>query len=343
MNTSDGMERPGPPEAGRTPARIRVLAAGGLLLAFVGFLLPALPAELPPGVRVEARIEPPRATVGDPLRLEIAVTAPRGYEVLPPALSGRTGDFAVLESLPPAAEQPPAPEMVRRTFRYTLALYRPGDAQFPPVEVTIKPPKGEYIHVSTNRLQVGIDSVLAEKDPQLRGLKGQVEIEDPYRWLRWAVPALALLAAAGLAWWLWRRRRAPETPAAATLVPIDPFAAAERELAALERQRLPEKGRAKEHYVTMSEIVRRILEAGCRISTLERTSEEILDELKQSGRFPHPTAEVHRLQALMELCDMVKFAKYNPAVSENDGAFRAARHVLELCRRPAPTASPPVS
>lgn len=326
--------------------RMRVLAAGGLALLLIPALCPGhllgRPAELPAGVQVEARIEPQTATVGDPLRLEIAVTVPRGYQILPPALSGRTGDFALLESLPPADDPSPGPGLVRRTFPYKLALYRPGDSEFPPAEITVKPPKGEDLRFSTASLKVSINSVLTGKDPQLRDLKEQIEIEDPYGWLRWALPALALLGAGTLAWWLWRRRPS-KVPLPEPLPPIDPFEVAERDLAALERECLPEKGRTKEHYVTMSEIVRRILEAGCRISTLERTSEEILEELRQSDRFPHPAAEIHRLQALMELCDMVKFAKYDPARSENDAALRAARQVLELCRRPAPAAASPVS
>jgi hypothetical protein len=317
----------------RLPVRRPAVAAA--LIAVACLIAPGLAiAEGSPDIRVEARLEPRTATVGDPLKLEIEVTSPRGGQVLPPALTGKTGDLVVLEAQPPADLPSPDPGHARRVFRYTVAAYRPGDFELPALEVAVRPQSGAETRASSAPVKITIRSVLTGKDPQLRDLKKQAELAPVRPWLPWALGAAALVLAAA-AWWWWRSRRRPGTvqPRPEAAPPEDPFLAAEHRLDELQRQDLPGKGRVKEHYVELSEIARRVLEAGCSVATLERTTEEILAELREKGAFPEDPSGLQRVQALLDLCDMVKFAKYVSTATENDSALQVARRLLEDCRQ----------
>jgi hypothetical protein len=134
-----------------------------------------------------------------------------------------------------------------------------------------------------------------------------------------------------------------EAPAA------DPIALAEAELRALLGQRLIESGQVKTFYVTLSEIAKRILEAGFGVSTQEKTTPEILESLGERAAAGGAVPAVPRVRRFLEACDLVKFAKYIPAAQENDQAVadafellkQAAAHRRVPAESPAPAAAAP--
>jgi len=72
-------------------------------------------------------------------------------------------------------------------------------------------------------------------------------------------------------------------------------------------------GRFTEHWVALSEIVRRYLEDGFGVAALEETTEEILFDLERHG---FDRAHVLRFRALSQLGDLIKFAKREPTIEE---------------------------
>ena len=80
-------------------------------------------------------------------------------------------------------------------------------------------------------------------------------------------------------------------------------------------------------------MVKRILEAGYRIHTAERTTSEIMDSLRgESGR---AREEMNRIESFLLQCDFVKFAKYVPEKAEHESAAQDALWILEISRQSA--------
>ena len=109
--------------------------------------------------------------------------------------------------------------------------------------------------------------------------------------------------------------------------PVPPHMVAMAELRQLEAQRLPSAGKIKEHYVRLSEIMRRYLEAAPQFgfTALEETTDEIRLELR-ARRYKQEVIDT--LVALCEEADLVKFAKYEPTIRECEEALDRVRRFV---------------
>jgi hypothetical protein len=186
--------------------------------------------------------------------------------------------------------------------------------------------------VSTPGVSIRVESVLTAEDEEIKDLKAQAEIEAPINWPLWLSLAALALAAAGLGWWLLRRRRRPDA-APAPMPQQDPLEAAEADLRELLRMGHLESGRVKQFYVSLSEIVKKILEAGYGIQTIEKTTAEILVDLTEKLQDLPARQQSEEIEKFLLSCDLVKFAKYLPSKFENDAAVQEAFTILEECRR----------
>jgi hypothetical protein len=299
-------------------------------------------------MEIKVKAEPEHATVGDPLRIDFDILVPRGYQLQFPDLTGQLGDFTILQtfpgpSLPDAGtasvkqEQKPAapsgaPDSKHHYARILAALYKPGEYVLPSVPLSLRDPSGKQVSIPGPSVKVRIESVLTGKEENLRDLKKQAEIPETVRWLLWFAILLLAAIVAGIAWWLWRRRRRQTLPLPLRSL-LDPLQLAEAELRDLLGRGLLEKNLVKPFYVALSEIVKRVLEAGYGIHTLEKTTAEIMEELRSAHLVSMPAAELDRIESFLIGCDLVKFAKNIPTREENESSSRRAFEILESCRK----------
>jgi hypothetical protein len=300
-------------------------------------------AELPAGVEIIVRAQPQKATVGDPIRIDVDVSLPKGYQASVANPGNQLGEFAVLEfypgpSLPSDASPPlptkPAPQGAPAHYqaRIIAALYKTGEFEFPSLPIVLWAADGRETTVSSKPVKIQIESVLTEKEPKLKELKKQAEIQEPVRWVLWITLALLLLIVAAAAWWLYQRRRRPayHSPAQPQ---ADPLVLAETDLHDLVGRGLLEKGFIKQFYVLLSEIAKRILEAGYGIKTIEKTTSEIMAELHRSPLADHGASDLRCVESLLCECDLVKFAKYVPSKTEIESAVKGCFQILESARK----------
>jgi hypothetical protein len=312
--------------------------------AFWWLLQPPL---LPPGVEIKIEAQPRKAFVGDPIRIDLELILPESYQFRLPILENPTAEFTILEPFADVTvsegenkkEKPPADGRIRHRKRATVALYKVGEFEFPPLQLSLRGPEGKETVAATPPIKVHIQSVLNEKEQNLKDLKKQAEIPDPVNWILWLTVLLVLLAVAAGVWWWWQRRRRPAPPVPEQLL-IDPLASAEADLHDLLARGWLEKGFVKQFYVALSDIVKKILESGYGIHTLEKTTLEVMEDLRDAGASTH---DFDSIESLLLHCDLVKFAKYVPSKSETDNAVRDAFQILDTCkkRRALPAAAIP--
>jgi hypothetical protein len=296
------------------------------------------PASLPPGVDIRAEVRPEVATIGDSLQIDFDIETPEGYQVRIPEPEAQTGDFAILDFFPGPivneADEPPQPESTRtlqhHRARIIAAVYKTGKFVFPPLPIKLQPLDGPEITLLSPPLNIEIQSVLADENPKLKDLKKQADISEPARWMRWLIFALAAALLGILTRKYWKKRR--QRPVILSPEEIrNLLDIAEEELQKLLSQGFPENGMVKKFYVLLSEIVKRILEAGYEIHTAEQTTSEIIDSLNRHTAME--TQSLKRIESFLSRCDVVKFAKYVPSTDEHETISKDSLQILEEAKK----------
>jgi hypothetical protein len=138
------------------------------------------------------------------------------------------------------------------------------------------------------------------------------------------VAAVGLLIAA-MIWFLRKRARRPLPAPQAAPPPPPPHVQCLEALDALEKQRLWQQGEHKAYQSRITDLLRGYIEARYSVSALERTTEELMSELRVS---PLPGDERIRLDNMLRAADLVKFAKAVPSAPENEQLLASARQFV---------------
>lgn len=90
---------------------------------------------------------------------------------------------------------------------------------------------------------------------------------------------------------------------------------------------LVEQGKIKEFHILISNIMRFYVERRFGVHAPEQTTEEFLEAVSRDHLFDSPTRNT--LKEFLFHCDMVKFAKYRPEMSEIQKTFDITRDFIE--------------
>ncbi len=145
-------------------------------------------------------------------------------------------------------------------------------------------------------------------------LNTPVTIKEILPWTALGVAAwLSSTLVFALIWMYFQRRRDPEI---FSIKPLEPaHIEAFRELDRLKEKKIWEIGHVKLFYTRLTEISRHYIERQYGIPAMERTTEEILEAFHRSNTEDPLLDEM--LKDLLELADLVKFAKEDPLPVEN--------------------------
>ncbi len=282
-------------------------------------------------------VRPTEATVGDRIEAALTVELPAGTVLQPPDLGSTLGPFEIVAGSWGA----PVEEGGRRrtTWGGTLVKFETGVFEIPSLSIAVPGAQGGAV-LHTEPVSVTLKSVLPPEstpttgeEPDLADLKAPASVKPNFRPLRLALAALALLlVASAIAWWLHRRFAAR---LAAAAVPQDPFHRvaphewAYGELQLLLERRLPEQGEVVLFFAEISRILKRYLGGRYRVELMERTTEEFVPLLRQAAAPVGPIADA---RALLEQCDLVKFARLTPPPDACRKVVEQAYRVVDLTR-----------
>lgn len=190
------------------------------------------------------------------------------------------------------------------------------------------------------------DTLIAEGSSKLIMVTGSIDtsfkdirpekpiIEGDVKWWLLALYAVLVIAAAGgliyLAVRLYRRykfRRENPVPPAAPEIIRTPEEIALEALEKLKGKELIQKGDYKQFHVEVSDIVRMYIEGKFRVLALESTTSDLIAEFRQK-RFVEENY-ISLLRRFLEVCDLVKFAKYIPSHEECTEVLNEAYNLIK--------------
>ena len=230
-------------------------------------------------------------------------------------------DFAILESK--------RDEKNPRCWIIKIVPLNTGALSFPRIE--IQPVDSSVTSIYTDGFRVYVLSVLAEGDTLLRDIKPlkKYPLQLPF----WIYLLLLLLAlSAGIYLW-WKRPEKPKRKYIAQPEIKEPVLPAwEKALKALDElltEDLLDKGETVLYHFRLSNILRAFLEETYNFPALEMTGREIAVSLNRRN-----IPQAQEIRKFITYCDLVKFAKREPAAVEIEENTLWLRNYLISFREP---------
>lgn len=217
---------------------------------------------------------------------------------------------------------------VRETQDLVLAIYQVGAFRVPPVSVHFVNAEGDSGKITSQPIDVLVQSVRLEGTTDIRDVKPPwVIVAQIPTWFWLAVGGLILLLA-GLVWYIYRRRHRPEVE-----LPPPPINWLE-ELDRVGQLGLIERENYRQYYSLLSAVLRRCLEAKTPVHAVERTTFEIGRDLRAQA---FDDQLVMAIEDFLNEADRVKFAKFAPRDYMAHEAMDGVRDIVSILITPSVT------
>jgi len=285
-------------------------------LLLVGlFLLLTLPvsAQL---IGVQSVLGSDSMMIGEQVEYTLQVNADMGVDFVLPSI--RDTLSSVLEVLSQLSTDTIVSEGRTVVEQHYLITGFESGSQIVPSQEVIYSRKGIGDTARSMPLIINIYEPVVDTTQQIRPIKPPINTPISFKEvLPWAAAGLgALMIVAVVVWLLLRfikRKNDPEGNFAKTLEPAHIIAF--RELDKLKEEKIWALGEVKHYYTCLTEITRHYLEQQYDIPAMESTTEEILHAFRKFN--PDDPLLDEMLKELLELADLVKFAKEDPLPVDN--------------------------
>lgn len=165
--------------------------------------------------------------------------------------------------------------------------------------------------------------------------------EPPFDWkFFWTVVIIVLLSLAAIGGGVWAyfkyfrkkfRKGAEDDGKPVDMRPAHVIAM--EQLETLRQEKLWQDGFFKQYYSRLTEIVKWYVSKRYDINATEQTTDELLNELRLNTKIEVSKESVEDLKDLLQLADLVKFAKWNPLPEENDRAFEQGKEFVQMTKQ----------
>ena len=274
-------------------------------------------------ISVKAEVNKAFITIGDPILYTIIIQHDPKIRILsdiqPPAQ-----DILKLKKLE-AIQKKEGPRIYEGK-KFTLTAFSLGDFVLDPVTIEYQDTDGQKKTLQTDKIYITVKSVAeGEQKTDIRGIKSVIKI--PAKFLPYIYSVGALLAILIIVVF-WRRRKKAGLQAEPELIrSIEDEALFQ--LNKLFDSDWLRRGKIKEYYLQLSEILRVYFERRYKIPAIEATTYEIHRALKEKELEP-PLREL--INEVLEAADLAKFAKWKPEPPQIIQLNQKAKQIIEMAR-----------
>jgi len=275
-------------------------------------------------IEVDAAVDRNRITIGDRIVYSLVIDRAESLDIRTPGDAANLGSFEIKDYT--VAEPLVKDGRVRETFTYTISVFDTGTYVIPPFPIAFMSPDSQQQFITSEPLEIYVESILKEGDIELRDIKPPFNL--PGDWLMWLLMIGGLLLIAGLAfgiWWYYRNQNG-EGPVFRKEVIRPAHEVALEELDTLVQSDLLENMQHKSFFTVLSDILRRYVEGRYYIKAMEETTGELMSSMNDADL---SAEDIDYLQKSLTNCDLVKFAKFVPTEAQTQDTVKLARAFIE--------------
>lgn len=285
------------------------------IISAVLFSLAAYPAAAQSSVSVDARVDSVALWVGEQTGFHLEVSCDRDSKVEFPSFTDTI--VGGLEILPPVLTDTQYLDKGNRMVisrNYTVTCFDSALVYIPPVTVSVD---GQEYLSNSQAVSFLVYDIPEGQEKEIFPPKQNMKMPLAFNELAWPLLYLAVLAGTIFVAVFSLRRYNDNMPIIKKIRREPKVPAHIRALEAIESLRKSGSAHdqdAKQYYTILTDIVRTYINERFGFSATEMTSAEILENLRNSG----DKSSIGELSELLSTADMVKFAKAQPLLGEND-------------------------
>jgi len=264
-------------------------------------------------VEIRAKLDTNQVTIGDQFNLYLFVSQPVGIEVgFPDITDSLAGKIEVLRQS--KIDTLIINDRIELKRKIMLTCFDSGIYEIPPLPFTMSSAEWND-SLFSNPVFLAVNTV--PLDSVIRDIKQPIQVPVSFAEIYpFILIAIGIAAITYFIVYLLRRRKRKE-PVFSITRPQEPaHLIALRELDELKEAKLWQSNEYKQYYTRLTEIIRLYIERRFTIPAMEQTTYEIMLSWKNAGYNDRNLYDI--LKQLLNLADLVKFAKEKPLPSENE-------------------------
>ena len=322
MNT---LKFPVVPECFNRGPKTWIPAFAGMTVLLGALFFPAsAQAAEEPRVSVKAEVNRSVITIGDPVEYTITVRHDPAVQILSP-VPPPPADILNIKKVEDIHRREGSMTVEGRKF--TLTAFQLGEFVLDPVKIQYRSGGKDPQTLETDKIYLTVKSVAAgEPKTDIRGVKSVIALARKFLSLLLILLAAVLGVAGFMGYRAFRKPAGTGTVLETAMSPEDEALSHLNQLFDSDWLR---RGKFKEYYLRLSEIMRAYLEKRFQILAAEATTTEILRSLKQKEIDP---ALREQAAEVLEACDLAKFAKWKPDPPQIIQINQKSKQFVELAR-----------
>ncbi len=289
-------------------------------------------------VNVEATIDSLQILIGEQahVSLEVSLDADK-HAVLPSVADTLVRGVEVLDIAKPDTQYVNDNKRMIIKEIYTITSFDSALYYLPPMEVMVDSQTYRSRPLALKVYSMPVDTLHPE------AFFGPKDVMKPdFMWSDWYLAIACVVLWAPLAVLLvYVIRRLRDNKPIIRKVKVEPKLlpqeVAMKEIDRIKKEKIWQNGREKEYYTQLTETLRRYIQARFGFNAMEMTTDQIVVHLQSVD----DDSAMTELQGLLQMADLVKFAKFTPLMNENDmNLLNAVRFINRTMLQPAPNAKP---
>jgi len=287
-------------------------------------------------VKAFASLDTNNLLIGDQTVLQLKLTVPKGTKVKWPLLNDTIiSNVEILSRSKIDSSFDKKEKNALLTQNLEITVFDSGYYPIPPFIFIYQLPDDTINYISeTEPLLLSVYSVDVDTTQSFKPIKAPLKV--PITFLEF-LPYILIYVLLGVlipGWYYFRKRKKVTESIIVRKSKVPPHVLALESLERLRKEKLWQSGRIKEYHSILTEIIRIYIEDRFNIPAIELTTNEILESFRQIQ-----IEEIlkEKLKYILELADLVKFAKAQPLPDEHADCMDKS---VEFIRNTIPVVQP---
>ncbi len=309
------------------------------ILLIASIMISAIAGAVAQKPSVKVALDSTYVIIGMPTTIHLEATVPEGQDIKFPDIKGKGGVVAYDDSLSFLLElgnEMPKIDTLHAsggvmTLKTDVEVFAFDSATLfiPPFEFVTA---GDTLTTNSLALRVVVPFDSIEVDPaKFADIKTVIDPEfvlmDYIWWVLLPLIIILLIVASYFGYGYYQKHKTEKPVEVKEEEKLPAHVIAMNALEALADKKLWQSGQDKQYQTELTDILRQYIEDRFRVNAMEKTSDEILDELYELAE--QQKSSLKNLRQVLELADLVKFAKYKPLPDENQLSFMNAKMFVE--------------